>query len=283
MNDLLDRATRAARDVAPQHDRAAETRAKILAAGRRTTARRRRFATWLLPIAAAFVATGALAGGARWLAAPTVAPTQAVAPTPTVSAPAVPTARALPRANPETTKQDEPAPEATAKSPEIAPVIPAPPAPTPEAPRAPSMPSSPAAPLAQPPSAPTMKTPPPEPPPALAPPSPPAAPPPAAPAPPAATTPPEPTAADPAEELYRAAHEAHFRGGNPSAAIVAWDKYLAAAPNGRFAIEARFNRAMALLRAGRKEEGLSALEPFAKGAFGGYRQKEAQRLIEAGK
>lgn len=86
---------------------------------------------------------------------------------------------------------------------------------------------------------------------------------------------------DPTDELYREAHDLHFHGGSPQAAVAAWDRYLAAAPKGRFVVEARFNRALALLRAGRREEGLSALAPFAEGRFGGYRKDEARRLLEA--
>lgn len=81
--------------------------------------------------------------------------------------------------------------------------------------------------------------------------------------------------------LYREAHDLHFRGGNPGAAVGAWERYLAAAPRGRFAPEARYNRAIALLRAGRRAEGLAALRPFASGAHGAYRRDEARQILEA--
>lgn len=86
---------------------------------------------------------------------------------------------------------------------------------------------------------------------------------------------------DPAEALYREAHALHFRGGSPALAVAAWDRYITAAPRGRFVSEAQYNRALALLRAGRKAEGLSALRPFATGAYGSYRRDEAKQILEA--
>jgi len=82
-------------------------------------------------------------------------------------------------------------------------------------------------------------------------------------------------------ELYRAAHRAHFGGQDSARALAAWDAYLAKSPKGRFALEARYNRALCLVRLDRKAEARSALEPFARGAFGGYRKREAGELLEA--
>jgi hypothetical protein len=48
---------------------------------------------------------------------------------------------------------------------------------------------------------------------------------------------------------------------------------------GRFAPEARFNRAVALAELGRTEAAIIAFEPFARGDYGGYHQAEAQRRI----
>jgi type IV secretory pathway VirB10-like protein len=81
--------------------------------------------------------------------------------------------------------------------------------------------------------------------------------------------------------LYRAAHRAHFEQGDPAAALRGWDEYLRAAPSGRFSVEARYNRALCLVRLGRKAEARSALAPFARGAYGNYRQREAEQLVEA--
>ncbi|MFZ5892861.1 MAG: hypothetical protein ACOY0T_17505 [Myxococcota bacterium] len=101
----------------------------------------------------------------------------------------------------------------------------------------------------------------------------------APPTPAAPATPPE--TSDPAHELYRVAHQSHFVDHNFASALRAWDAYLAAAPSGRFAPEARYNRALCLVRLGRKDDAERALRPFADGVYGGYRRDEAKALIEA--
>jgi hypothetical protein len=83
-----------------------------------------------------------------------------------------------------------------------------------------------------------------------------------------------------ADALYREAHDAHFVRRDYAAAVVAWDRYLAAAgAGGRFALEARYNRAIALARLGRRSEAADALRPFARGDYGGYRRDEARELL----
>jgi hypothetical protein len=86
----------------------------------------------------------------------------------------------------------------------------------------------------------------------------------------------------PVEALYRHAHDLHFHGGDPSAALAAWDAYLAAEPAGRFSVDARYNRALMLVRLGRYAEARSALLPFAAGEVdaSGYRQSEAQQIVD---
>lgn len=84
---------------------------------------------------------------------------------------------------------------------------------------------------------------------------------------------------DPTLALYRVAHAAHFVERDPARALAAWDAYLSAAPNGQFAPEARYNRALSLVRLGRNEEARRALEPFAQGAYGSYRKSEASSLL----
>jgi TolA-binding protein len=79
-------------------------------------------------------------------------------------------------------------------------------------------------------------------------------------------------------DLYRLAHEAHFTSHDYGRALSGWDAYLRAAPRGRLATEARYNRAICLLRLGRDAEARQALEPFASGKIG-YRQNEAQQLL----
>jgi len=84
------------------------------------------------------------------------------------------------------------------------------------------------------------------------------------------------------EGAYRRAHELHFHGRDPSAALAAWDDYLRADPAGRFAAEARFNRAIDLVKLGRYDDARAALAPFARGeiAPAGYRRDQAQALID---
>jgi hypothetical protein len=80
---------------------------------------------------------------------------------------------------------------------------------------------------------------------------------------------------------FRSAHDAHFRGGDPAAALAAWDAHLAQHPGGRYDLEARYNRALALVRLGRLADAREALAPFASGAHGAYRREDAARLIDA--
>lgn len=81
--------------------------------------------------------------------------------------------------------------------------------------------------------------------------------------------------------LYTTAHKLHFAEHNPGAALTAWDAYLRAAPSGRFAVEAQYNRALCLVRLGRTAEAHKTLEGFASGAYGRYRQAEARTLLDA--
>lgn len=80
-------------------------------------------------------------------------------------------------------------------------------------------------------------------------------------------------------DLYRLAHEAHFASHDYARALAGWNAYLQAAPGGRLATEARYNRAICLLRLGRDAEARQALEPFASGKLG-YRQNEARELLD---
>ena len=153
-------------------------------------------------------------------------------------------------------------------------------APAPRAPRQPAAAELPApipAPRVEEP-APRVEEPAPAPTPAPAP-----APPPRVEAPPPRVEAPPPRAvtARPIEALYRRAHELHFHGTDHAAAIAAWEAYLAAEPMGRFVVEARYNRALLLVRVGRYTEARAALAPYARGEIaGGYRRAEATQLIE---
>jgi hypothetical protein len=88
-------------------------------------------------------------------------------------------------------------------------------------------------------------------------------------------------ATDVEESLYADAHKAHFVARDPAAALRGWDAYLRTYPDGHFALEARYNRALTLVRLGQLAEARAALAPFADGSTGGYRQHEARALLDA--
>lgn len=109
----------------------------------------------------------------------------------------------------------------------------------------------------------------------------------AAPAPSAVTTAPPAAVEAPAHDAlaadardFKRAFALHVSGA-PSAAVAAWSDYLAAHPNGRFVPEARYSRAVDLLRAGRRGEAALALRPFAEAPPGGYRRADAQQLLRS--
>jgi hypothetical protein len=81
------------------------------------------------------------------------------------------------------------------------------------------------------------------------------------------------------QALYQYAHRKHFVENDYPAAVRAWDAYLALAPRGQLLPEARYNRAIALVRVGRLREAAQALQPFAFGEYGEYRRKEASKLL----
>lgn len=101
---------------------------------------------------------------------------------------------------------------------------------------------------------------------------------------PAAVTPParvRPAATAGAETaLYARAHEAHFTDDDPARALAAWNRYLAGYPRGAFVPDARYNRALCLLRLGQHEAAARALRPFANGSYQGYRRLEAESLLD---
>jgi TolA-binding protein len=100
------------------------------------------------------------------------------------------------------------------------------------------------------------------------------------------TTPVSPAEATPAASpdlaLYREAHRLHFKAQEHARALAGWEAYLARFPAGMFAAEARYNRAICLVRLGRRADAIQALEPFAAGQVaGGYRQRDARKLMDA--
>jgi hypothetical protein len=92
-------------------------------------------------------------------------------------------------------------------------------------------------------------------------------------------TPHEPLPGLDALALYRVAHRLHFASRDPLAALSAWNDYLRVDPHGAFALEARYNRAVCLVRLGRVAEAREALAPLA--ADGGYRTTDARALLDA--
>ncbi|MEO8184213.1 MAG: hypothetical protein ABI895_35785 [Deltaproteobacteria bacterium] len=98
--------------------------------------------------------------------------------------------------------------------------------------------------------------------------------------------PPEPAPADPELSQFRTAHELQLQAqgngqGQRRAAIDAYAQYLRAYPQGRFVPEARYNTALDWIQLGDVGAARAALAPFADGAYGGYRQQEARKLLEA--
>jgi len=100
------------------------------------------------------------------------------------------------------------------------------------------------------------------------------------PTPAAAPEAPQPKAAAPESAelaLFRRAQALHT--AHDPRAIAAWDAFLRVAGSSVLAPEARYNRALGLVRASRFEEARRALKPFAAGAYGSYRRQEAQDLL----
>jgi len=90
---------------------------------------------------------------------------------------------------------------------------------------------------------------------------------------------PTPGPSDAEADAYGRAHRAHFDEGAPEHALAAWDNYLRLYPQGAFEPEARFNRAICLVRLRRFAPAERALRSFADGHFGGYRRAEAEQLL----
>ena len=80
---------------------------------------------------------------------------------------------------------------------------------------------------------------------------------------------------------YARAHRAQFVEHDYAAALAAWDAYLSHSSTPAFALEARYNRAIALAELGRVSEARQAITPFAEGKYGGYRQESGARLLRA--
>lgn len=86
---------------------------------------------------------------------------------------------------------------------------------------------------------------------------------------------------DASDALYTRAHQLHFVTRDPAAALAAWDTYIAQARSATLLPEAQYNRALCLVRLRRTAEAITALSPFASGAHGNYRKREATALLNA--
>jgi hypothetical protein len=81
--------------------------------------------------------------------------------------------------------------------------------------------------------------------------------------------------------LYRRAHELHFGGADRARALAAWDAYLRMFPRGTFAPEARLNRAVCLAKLGRKAEAEDVLVDIERGRFGKDGRRQARKILGA--
>jgi hypothetical protein len=273
-DDLLTEAMRALRESSDGEDRArspqepgasgvataGQTRARILVRAQERTRQRRRVVFGLMPLAAALIvstAWGAVTGRLpRWLDRVTGrAPSETSAPVGSIAAPLATVAPATPAP---TVTAFEGSAQVAAGSAQVVPssaqVVPS---------SAQVVPSSAPTSAAQPVTAPAVAVP--------------------SSVPSSAVTAARTAQAVSAQEqrVYGDAHRAHFVVRDPADALRGWDAYLAAYPDGRFALEARYNRAISLVRLGRRAEARAALAPFAEGKHQGYRQTEARELLDA--
>ncbi|HTV17799.1 MAG TPA: hypothetical protein VMG12_03990 [Polyangiaceae bacterium] len=79
---------------------------------------------------------------------------------------------------------------------------------------------------------------------------------------------------------FRRAHDLHFKG-RAGEAIDAYADYLREFPDGRFVPEARYAMALDHIKQGNDAAAREALASFAAGRYGGYRQEEARKLLDA--
>lgn len=78
---------------------------------------------------------------------------------------------------------------------------------------------------------------------------------------------------------FERAHRLHFREADLRAARQAWEHYLRAYPEGRLVPEARFNRAICLLRLGQHDDAEAALDALARSRH--HRRTQAAELLQA--
>jgi len=91
---------------------------------------------------------------------------------------------------------------------------------------------------------------------------------------------PGPTSFDPEDIMFEQVRKAHDSVPIEDD-LAGWERYLSSYPDGRFAPEARYRRALALARLGRGTEALSAFLWFTDREEGGSRREDALRWIRA--
>lgn len=269
MSDLLEQATRALRETTSEpQPRSGLTRARVIeSAEKRYVPRRGGLLRWIVALVAALAASTALARVAQYW--PEIK--RAVAPESSQQSNAAPQKKKRP-ANPAVGPGLQPtaAGAAALEAPAVPVVAEATAPPVPETTAAPARVKKRAIPAHKPKPAPRLQpAPEPEPTPTVV----------------AVEPSPSPTPiATPAPEsaelaLFRRAQRLHL--ARDPRALSAWDDYLRVAGKGALAPEAKYNRALCLLRLGREAEAKRALTPFADGEYGSYRRTEAKSLIDA--
>jgi len=78
---------------------------------------------------------------------------------------------------------------------------------------------------------------------------------------------------------YREAERLQFDEKDYTRALDAWDRYIPLAGKSPLLVDAKWQRALCLVRLGRPEA-RQALEPFANGELGAYRQNEARTILD---
>lgn len=80
---------------------------------------------------------------------------------------------------------------------------------------------------------------------------------------------------------YEVASAVHFGSEGSASALRHWDAFLEKYPAGRYQVEARYNRAVSLVRLNRVDEAKRELAPFASGQHGDYHRRDAARLLNS--
>lgn len=97
------------------------------------------------------------------------------------------------------------------------------------------------------------------------------------------TTPKPPAPRDDSERMalraYREAERLQFDEKDYARALEAWDRYIPLAGTSPLLVDAKWQRALCLVRLGRPEA-REAIAPFARGELGAYRQDEARTILD---